>query len=116
MNPKALLIVHRGSPSTPRLVGALREKGFEPVVLSSRTFDDGSEFRAVCAELGVDHVIGETIALDREEALRALGDRLDGCQFCYAVWDGQRRLMAELNQLLGAPDVAPSAITHAQDK
>jgi predicted ATP-grasp superfamily ATP-dependent carboligase len=116
MNAKALLIVHRGSPSTPRLVGAIREKGFEPVVLSSKPFDDGTEFRAVCAGLGVDHVIADSIAVDRAEALRVLGDRLEGCKFCYAVWDGQRRLMAELNELLGAPDVAPAAITLAQDK
>jgi biotin carboxylase len=112
---RALLLVHQGSRSTPALVHVLREKGFEPFVLSSATFDGGAAFGQMCEGLGVEYHASSSVALTTEEVLdraRALPD----CRFCWAIWEGQRYVMARANELLGAPDVAPTAIQLAQDK
>jgi len=37
-------------------------------------------------------------------------------RFCFTFWDGQREVMAQVNQELGAHDVSPQAIRSALDK
>jgi biotin carboxylase len=116
MNTPVLLIVHRGSPSTPRQVQALRDRGYEPLVLTSAPADDGAAFRAACAELGVDCVVMDALVLELEPVLAALGATWPRFHFCLAVWDGHRALMAAINQRLGAADVAPGVVRQVQDK
>jgi len=116
MNPSALLIVHRGSPSTPRQVQALRDVGYEPLVLSSAPLDDGAQLRAMCAELGVEHRVIDALVLRTDDVLAAVGADWLRFRFCLAVWDGHRAVMAEINQRLGARDVAPERIRAVQDK
>lgn len=112
---RALLLVHQGSRLTPSLVKLLREKGFEPFVLSSATFDEAETFSAVAAELDVEYHVSESVALTVDEVLAAARE-LEGCRFCFTVWDGQRVAMARANEVLGATDAPASAIELALDK
>jgi biotin carboxylase len=112
---RALLLVHRGSRLTAPLVKILRDKGFEPFVLSSVPFDDGAPFRAVCEELGVEHDISTSPVLTADEVLERARTVPD-CRFCFSFWDGQRSVMAQANELLGAHDITPAAARSALDK
>lgn len=112
---RALLLVHQGSRLTPSLVKLLREKGFEPFVLSSATFDEAETFSRVAAELDVEYQVSESAALTVEEVLDRARSVPD-CRFCFTVWDGQRTAMARANEVLGAHDAPAAAIELALDK
>jgi biotin carboxylase len=116
MASEALLLVHRGSASTSRLAKIYRDKGFEPLVFSSAPFDDGSGFAAICRELGVVYAIGNSVATTTDQVRQAFGAALEHCRFCFGVWEGQRAVMAELNQLFGARDASAEAVRQSQDK
>lgn len=112
---KALLLVHQGAPSTAKLVAFLRDRGFEPFVLSSAVPDGGAAFATVCDGLGVEYEISANPLLTDDEVLsQALA--VDGCRFCLTIRDGQRRAMAVANQALGAHDASPEALAQTVDK
>jgi hypothetical protein len=115
MIPRALFLVHRGPQSTARIVKILREKGFEPFVLSSLPFDGGATFAKLCGELEVVYEIAPTGTLSPETVL-GWARTLPDCRFCFGVWEGHRHAMALTNRLLGAHDVSPESILLAQDK
>jgi biotin carboxylase len=112
---RALLLVHQGSRLTPSLVALLREKGLEPFVLSSATFDGAAAFGKVASELGVGYRVSESAALTVDEVVDTARE-LDDCAFCFTVWDGQRVAMARANEVLGARDASAAAIALALDK
>ena len=116
MSRKALVLIHRGSPTTVRLVQLFREKGLEPVVFSSATADDGAGFHAMCAQLDVEHAIARSVTPTAAEVFQELGGAAETCDLCFAVWEGQRPLMAEINHRLRARDMSPDVIQRAQDK
>lgn len=112
---RALLLVRRGAPLTAALVDVIRNKGFEPVVLSSLPADGGTKFRAMCADLDVRCVVSAGVAVTAEEAMTTLRE-IEDCAFAITMADSQRTLMAEANGVLGAHDVTPAALRHALDK
>ncbi len=112
---RALLLAHQGSRTTTSIVGLLREKGYEPFVLSSATPDGGDEFGKLCAGLGVEHRISDSVSLTVDEVLDTARELRD-CRFCVTVWDGQRVAMALANEQLGANDAPAAAIELALDK
>lgn len=113
---KALMMCHGGAKSIEKMVAFARERGLDPVALTSACPDGGVAWRAMCEQLDVPFAIarGALIGLDDVDALleRVPGDYA----FAYAYWDGQRELMATLNQRFGAPDLAPAAVKAVQDK
>lgn len=112
---RALLLVRRSATITPFTVAVLRRKGFEPFVLSSLPDDGGSEFRRMCAELGVEGAVSAGVSVTMAEVGEVLAG-IEDCAFCLSLADAQRELMAEANRLLGAPDVDPAALRLAVDK
>jgi hypothetical protein len=114
--PRALLLVHRGSRSVERLTAMVREKGFEPLVLSSALNDGDDYFVAKCAELGVPCHVSARTQLELPDVHEALGEQRHNCRFALGFWDGQRTLMAEANELLGAADISARAAALIQDK
>lgn len=112
---RALLLVRRGAPLTRSLVHTLRQQGFEPFVLSSLPADGGIAFREMCARIEVECAVSADVALSLEEVTKVAGE-IEDCAFCLTMADSQRPLMAEANQLLGAPDVTPAALQGALDK
>jgi biotin carboxylase len=111
---RALLLVHKGAPSTGKLVAFLRAKGFEPFVLSSAVRDDAA-FRAAMAELDVETAVSTDAALSVAEVL-ATARTVQDCRFCFTIRDGQRAAMAAANRELGAHDPSPEAIERCVDK
>ena len=113
---KVLLMCHRASPVLERLVGYARERDLFPVAISSATNDDGSEWFETCARLGVpaSMAASHTIGIEEVEALMARepGEYV----FAFSSWDGQRALMAQINERLGANDSARATIVAVQDK
>lgn len=112
---RALLLVHRGSRLTAPLVKILRDKGFEPFVLSSAPFDDGAAFRGACEQIGVEYAVSTAAVLPVDEVLKRAG-AIANCRFCFSFWDGQRLAMAHANEVLGARDVTPDAVLLTLDK
>lgn len=112
---RALLLVSRGSRLTAPLATFLREKGFEPFVLSSAPADGGTAFRAACRELDLECQVSSSPVLTPDEVVdvaRAVPD----CRFCFSVSDEQRVAMASANHALGAHDVPPGAARLVLDK
>lgn len=112
---RALLLVHQGAPSTRMLVNLVRDRGFEPFVLSTAIPDDDGAFGALCAELGIAHRVSQGNELSADEVRRAARELTDG-RFCLCVAEGLRTVMACANEELGARDVAPAAIARTLDK
>jgi len=112
---RALLLVHQGSRATSALVHLVREKGFEPFVLSSATFDGGHQLGKVCSDLGVDYHVSDSVVLTNDEVLDKARE-LPECRFCLTIWDGQRVAMALANALLGATDAPADALALSLDK
>ena len=111
---QALLLVHQGSRMTAALTAALREKGYEPFVLSSATFDD-EDFHRRCDELGVQRKVCPSVSLTTDEVLEQVRAMPD-VRLCWTVWEGARVEAAQANQAIGAHDADPEAILLAQDK
>ena len=102
---------------TAALTAALREKGYEPFVLSSATFDD-DDFHRRCDELGVQRKICPSVTLTTDEVLdqvRAMAGS-DPARLCWTIWEGARVVMAQANREIGAHDASPEAVRLAQDK
>lgn len=116
MRNRALVIIHRGSPTAARVVAACREKGLEPFVVSSATLDGGAGIRAVCQEAGAGCAVLDEVRLSAESVLRAAGGAPERFAFCLAIWDGHRPVMAAINRRLGARDVTPESVVRTQDK
>ncbi len=112
---RALLLVPRGSRLTATLSTFLRDKGFEPFVLSSMPADGGTALRAVCAGLGIECEVSASAALTAEEVV-ARARAVPDCRFCFSVSDEQRLVMAYGNEALGAHDISPTAARQALDK
>lgn len=112
---RALLLVHQGAPSTAKLVAFLRDKGFEPFVLSSAPPDGPAAFVDSCVHLGVEYAVSADALLGVDEVLR-WARAVPDCRFCFTIRDGQRLAMAVANRELGANDPAPEAITNSVDK
>lgn len=111
-----LLFCHRGSPSLERMVTLARARGLAPVAITSACPDGGAAWSAMCERLDVPNAIssGPNVHLSDVDALLA---RMPGRYVCaYANWDGQRMLMAAMNQRFGARDLTPEAVRAAQDK
>jgi biotin carboxylase len=113
---RVLVLIHRGSPTTVRVVQALRESGMEPIVFSSAPSDGGARFRAMCEQLKITGVASESVTPTAEQVFAELAGLAETCVCCFAIWEGQRPIMAEINRRLGAVDVAPEVIRRAQDK
>ena len=121
-----LVLVHRGFSFIEDLVEAIRTRGLEVYILSSRPADavgaseDGKPRRS--ARL---HELGDwasvtahdaLLSADIEDALVELersGRQIVGC---ISVWEGYRRQMAEINQRCGANDIGDDTIALLQDK
>jgi hypothetical protein len=112
---RAMLLVRRGGALAPALATAIRDKGFEPFVLSSRPFGDGARFHAMLDDIGVEHAISPNVGLTEDEVVeRARG--IEDCAFALTVADSQRVAMAAANRAIGACDITPAAATLALDK
>lgn len=113
---KVLLICHRGSKALERMVAFARARGLSPVAISSACADQGQSWAEMCQRLEVPFGLSaaSTIALADVDALleRHPGDYA----FAYANWDGQRELMARMNERFGARDLSPAAVRFVQDK
>lgn len=112
---RALLLVRRGAPLTRSHVHTLRQRGFEPYVLSSLPSDGGAQFRRMCEQIEVEHSVSQDVSITSDEVAKVV-QAVDGLVFCLTQADSLRPLMAEANRLLGAPDVLPQALRGTLDK
>jgi biotin carboxylase len=93
-----------------------RERGLAPVAISSAANDGGTEWFAMCDRLGVPAAMSSARAIRMEEIDALLAREQGDYAFAFAIWDGQRSLMAHLNRRLGANDLPPEIIDAVQDK
>lgn len=113
---KILFFCHRGSASLERMVPLARQRGLAPVAITSACADGGLAWSAMCERLEVPNAISTGVNVqmgDVDALLRREGGDYVGA---YANWDGQRVLMATVNERCGARDLRPDAVRLAQDK
>lgn len=115
---RALLVVHRGSPSVKRMVAAARQRGLVPLVISNAPASPCSRrsFEATCNELEVEAHIFDHLILTEQDCMQVIGAQSADFIFALALWDGQRQLMARMNEVFGAPDLSPAVVRGIQDK
>lgn len=113
---KVLLICHRASPVLEKMVGFARERALQPVAISSATSDGGKPWFDTCAKLGIAAAMSATRSIELADIDALLAREPGDYAFAFANWDGQRGLMAELNQRFGANDLTPAAVATVQDK
>lgn len=106
-----LVLSHQGYSFLEDLATQIRAIGLEVYILSSAPSHHHAGRREVVRGLSDwSHVVEGTEAISIEHGLSALealeaGNHEVLC--CISVWDGYRRLMAELNERIGAADVSP---------
>lgn len=116
MKKIAILFGHQGYGGVTRNAKEIRECGYEPFILTSKPIIPTEKFIAAMEQMGLNYYISDLLTLNLEEVIRAIPEPLENYAFCLSVWEGQRLLVAQINELLGANDVTPELIRLMQDK
>lgn len=113
---KVLLICHRGSKALERMVDFARVRKLAPIAISSACADGGTAWVEMCNRLEVPYGLSVGSTIDMQD-VEALLEREPGeYAFAYANWDGQRELMARMNERFGVRDLTPATVRFVQDK
>lgn len=115
-----LILSHCGFSFAEDLIVAVKARGLQPWILSSRPLPEHGEQRLqVLREksstlLTVDaHELGRTDVLNAIGSLHQRGFRV---RACISVWEGYRKLMAHANEQLAVRDMAPDLVPLLRNK
>jgi hypothetical protein len=114
-----LILGHCGGRGLEAVAGMVTERGLAPYVLSSRPLKNAAERLRKLADVSdwtgcsADHDLTPDDLGQSLDRLAAAGARV---RCCIGVWEGYRRLMAEVNERLGASDLKPAQVDRLLNK
>ncbi|CAI3119551.1 hypothetical protein MWMV2_MWMV2_03657 [Acinetobacter oleivorans] len=113
---KAILLGHQGYGGVTRNAKEIRECGFEPFIITSKPIYPVEKFTEAMNSLGLSFRIVEQLTLTLDETINILPEPIENYVFCLSVWEGQRLLVSQINEILGAKDISPALVSLIQNK
>ena len=116
MKKKAIFLGHQGYGGITRNANEIRECGYEPFIITSKLIIPREKFDAAMKQMELSYFISDRFILIIDEVLAALPEPIEHYAFCLSIWEGQRMLVAMINELISANDIAPQLIALIQNK
>ena len=109
-----LILSHCGFSFAEDLIAAVRERGLQPWILSSKPMPEHGEQRLqVLRSKASTLFTADAHELERCDVMNAIGSlHRQGFRIraCISVWEGYRKLMAEANEQLAVQDLVPALV------
>jgi biotin carboxylase len=115
-----LILSHCGFSFAEDLIAAVRERGLQPWILSSKPLPEHGEQRLqVLRSKASTLFTADAHELERCDVMNAIGSlHRQGFRIraCISVWEGYRKLMAEANEQLAVQDMVPALVPLLRNK
>ncbi len=111
---QGLILSHKGTGSLAVFIEIFSALNIQPYIVSSRLMIPEEQFVELMESNNCKYIIMQEEELSYEQLNET--HSLKNFDFCISVWEGQRQLMAEVNEKIGANDISASVIKLIQNK